>query len=174
MCLIWNLPSAEICLGQASLGQPWQILLPSWDKWQVLVWHESCRPYLRQWWTDWCHFQGRMFFFLFHCVLKWLLLHCQIVVVGAFLSYGRSHYGGRIQGGHHVVLVGLCLFYFLLGWMCQTRCHVEKCCFLVSDEGEKFGAGEAGIVHISLAVCFWHQCYIQACGCKKNKTDEKI
>ena len=36
--------------------------------------------------------------------------------------------------------------------MCRTRCHVEKCCFLVSDEGEKFGAGEAGIVHISLAV----------------------
>ena len=46
------------------------------------------------------------------------------------------------------------LFYFLLGWMCRTRCHVEKCCFLFSDEGEKFAAGEAGIVHISLAVRF--------------------
>ena len=41
-----------------------------------------------------------------------------------------------------------CLFYFLLGWMYGTRCHVEKCCFLVSDEGE------AGIVHISFAVRF--------------------
>ena len=49
---------------------------------------------------------------------------------------------------------GLCLFYFLLGWMCQTCYHVEKCCFLFSDEGEKFRVDEAGIVHISLAVRF--------------------
>ena len=43
------------------------------------------------------------------------------------------------------------------------------CCFLVSDEGEKFGVGEARIVHISHAVRFWHQCYIQACGSKKDE-----
>ena len=29
-----------------------------------------------------------------------------------------------------------------------------SCCFLISDEGEKFRAGEVGIVHISLTVCF--------------------
>ena len=44
--------------------------------------------------------------------------------------------------------------YFLLGWMCRFYCHVEKCCFLVPDEGEKLGAGEARKVHISLAVRF--------------------
>ena len=62
MCLVWNPPSTEICLGRASLGQAWRILLPSLDKWQVLVWRGSYRPYLRRWWTDWRHFQGRIFF----------------------------------------------------------------------------------------------------------------
>ena len=62
MCLVWNPPSAEICLGRASHGQPWQILLPSWDKWQVLVWRGSYRSYLRRGLTDWRQFQGRMFF----------------------------------------------------------------------------------------------------------------